>query len=338
MTDQLQKDARTFLAEVEEEVKAECQQSAGDEIARLNAAHAAEIEALNAAHAAETEALNAAHAAEISKMQADFDVRIVQERERYYNEGFADGKTDHSQEAGGTAADKDEPAPDPGDVPAPEPEGCTDAKVRTSLLALLGDKKSVFGIVDAQGRAYATADEYCRAGSPVPLGVGYTDGTLFLCMGAREIAAAAFGGNGVNFGSSVYATSAQWGKDDKPNAPSAFNDYSGAKSTEGLVSGCSDSIAARCRDVVFANGKHGYMPACGELRLFTRSAAQVDALLEVIQGDKLIFKAGAHQMHAATLNPKTTLCYWGVRYSTTSSQPESHSRTSMLRTRTFVEI
>lgn len=110
MTEQLQKDARAFLTEVEEEVKAECQQSAGDEIARLNAAHAAEIEALNAAHAAEIEALNAAHAAEISKMQADFDVRIVQERERYYNEGFADGKTEQSQGAGVAGT---EPEPEP---------------------------------------------------------------------------------------------------------------------------------------------------------------------------------------------------------------------------------
>ena len=160
------------------------------------------------------------------------------------------------------------------------------------------------------------------------LGIGYTDGAHHLCMHPKKVGRAAFGGNGVNFGSKVHTTKRQWPKDTTARENAAWDDYSGISNTEGIKSACTDSIAARCKD---------YMPACAELRVYCKHFTEVDALLKAVDGDVLKVQNGAYLLWSSTCRDAGNA--WCVRYMNEGdAQPAYHPKTSVLFTRQFITL
>lgn len=207
---------------------------------------------------------------------------------------------------------------------------------RESLLSLKGDKEYVFAILDIEGNAYLTAKEWSDAGAKAILGIGYTEGKTFLCMHINEVGAAEFGGNGTLFGSKVCTTTAQW-EQPVEGVASAMNDFGGASNTEGIIGGCKDSLAEKCKRVEFANGQHGYMPASGELRVFCRHLGEVDAIIRDLGGDPLKTKKEAELLFSSTCRNSTTV--WCVKYvNSGDAMPAFREKAAAYPTRVFVKI
>jgi len=251
-----------------------------------------------------------------------------------YNSGYTKGY-DVGYKEGQAQADPTEP-----DVPEPEPitppvEEYNSEKAIANLKALKVGSY-VFAIMDKFGNAYATVDDWKNAGSKEVLGIAYCSSSRQMCMGIKKLASSVFGGYGINFNSKVYTTTKQW-HNTSTSEVAAFDDYTGVSNTEGIIEGCNDSLAAKCRDVVFANGKNGYMPACAELRTFCKFFSQVDKLLEGVGGDKLKTISGAQALHSSTCKNKSYV--WTVRYyKDGDAQPQANLKTNKLSTRVFVEL
>lgn len=225
-------------------------------------------------------------------------------------------------------------APDPAPV-EPVIEGFDAEAAKANLTALRGSASLIVAIMDARGLVYADADAWKEAGSPEVLGIAYQDSSHTLLMHPKRVAAAEFGGGGITFGKKVFTSTVQWLN--SQGRPSAFEDATGVSNTEGIIEGCSDSLAAKCAGVTFANGQKGYMPAAGELRLVCKRIVAVDALLEAVGGDTLKWHNGAHLMHSSSCRNATTV--WNVRYSKEGdAQPAYRAKTSKCPTRVFMKL
>lgn len=256
-----------------------------------------------------------------------------------YKEGYEQGVIDHQ-----TPITPDPITPDPVEPEPIEPEpiepstGSTEydsEKAKANLKALLTDSY-VFAIMDKYGNAYKTVEDWKNHGSNEVLGIGYCTSKRFMCMSIKRIASSVFGGNGIKFNSKVYTTTKQWHNTSTAEI-AAFDDYTGVSNTEGIMEGCSDSLAEKCHNVVFANGKNGYMPACAELRTYCKYFSQVDKLLEGVGGDKLKTINGAQAMHSSTCKDKSYV--WAVRYYRDGdAQPQANLKTQKWATRAFVEL
>jgi len=252
-----------------------------------------------------------------------------------YNSGYTKGYDDGYKigQASTEPTVPDEPIIEP-DIPVEPNEYSTEKAI--SNLKALKTGSYVFAIIDKYGNAYATVNDWKNAGSKEVLGIGYCTNSVQLCMGIKKTESAAFGGDGIKFNSKVYTTTKQW-HNTSTSVIAAFDDMTGPSNTEGIMEGCSDSLAEKCYNVVFANGKHGYMPACGELRLFCKYFSQVDALLGGVGGDKIKTQNGASVYFSSTCKDKNYA--WGVRYMNEGdAQPQANLKTKKLRTRVFVVL
>ena len=256
-----------------------------------------------------------------------------------YNLGLSDGKA-VGYESGYTRGylDGANECEEGGEVTPPTPptgDTSYDSERAKANLQALRTGSYVFAIMDKFGNAYATVDDWKAKGSKEVLGIGYASATLELCMGIKKTSSFAFGGDGVKFNSKVCTTKQQWHKN--TGELTAFDDYSGASNTEGIMEGCNDSLAEKCYAVTFPNGRNGYMPGCGELRLYCKYFKQVDALLEGVGGDVLKTVAGAQVMHASTCKDNSYV--WAVRYyNEGDAQPQANLKTKKLPTRVFVQL
>ncbi len=216
-------------------------------------------------------------------------------------------------------------------------EGVYDSNTaKANLLALKGEQSYVVCVMDCFGKVYGTVKEWLEAGSPLVLGIAYTNGKDFLCMHINEIAKSKFGGDGVMFGKKVHTTTKQW-KSENSTTLTAFDDRNGVLNTEGIIEGCNDSLAAKCKAVVFNNGKSGYMPASGELRLYCKYMSKVDALINDLGGDPLKTQHGAQMLHSSTCRNASTV--WMVRYMKDGdAQPAFREKNTVCPTRAFVEL
>jgi len=243
-----------------------------------------------------------------------------------YKEGYKDGKSQ---------VEPTEP-----DVPEIEPitppaEEYNSEKAIANLKALRVGSY-VFAIMDKFGNAYATVDDWKNGGSKDVLGIAYCSSNRQMCMGINKVGPSVFGGDGNSFNSKVCTTTKQW-PNSSTKETAAFDDYSGLSNTEGIIECCTDSLAEKCHNIVFANGKNGYMPSCGELRIFCKYFPEVDKLLEGVGGNKLKTQSGAQVMHSSTCKNKSYV--WAVRYMKEGdAQPQSNLKTKNLSTRVFVEL
>ena len=267
-----------------------------------------------------------------------------------YAEGFENGKNeqqvtpvipDPSVNPEPIEVDPDTPVtPEPEPVePEPEVPATYNAeKLKTDLLALkeLKAKSCVFAIADVTGKLYYDKTEYTEAGKPEVLGIAYTDGEKFLCMHPKKLASHIFGGAGIKFNSKVYTTTKQW-RNSANNIIPAFDDYTGVSNTEGIIEGCDDSVAAICKQVIFANGQSGYMPAQAEMRVFCKYFSRVDELLGIIGGDKLKIQSGAQLLWSSTCADAKYA--WCVRYMTDGdAQPMKKLKSEKAPCRVYMKI
>ncbi len=280
-----------------------------------------------------------------------------------YRKGYADGYEKHKAETEG-ATDAGQPTtepiqeptgpevPSPADDPAEDPvnEGYSREKVITELLAIKGSKSYAFGIIDTRGNVHADAAEWILNGRPEVLGIGYTDGTIHLCLHPKKADFAPFGFDGTKV-PGVYHTKRQWKKDSKPGEPAAYEDYSGAKSSDALVKAQEAAEAAgdaralahfmaicRARELVAANGKPGYLPPCGEMRIFCQRFKLVDPLLTAVGGDKLRTRTGNANEGFWTSTCINETQAWIVMFSDSNCQPAQRQKLTNFYVRAFVEL
>lgn len=212
---------------------------------------------------------------------------------------------------------------------APEPqtndpvnENYSSAKVISELLAIKGNNPYAFGIVDVLGNVYADGKEWEQDGKPHVLGIGFTDGTHHLCMGAKAVSSCRYGDNGKYDG--VFTSTDMWGK--------VLSDYSGSSNTEGIVKVTKNSIAWKCREL------SGYLPAYAELNAYWKRFEEVDVLLKAIGGDMLRTTMGSQIMWTST-NKNDTTAYGLMYYSASKkSQPVAKTKTTSYPTRVFFNL
>ena len=251
--------------------------------------------------------------AKAAQMMADYDAKV----KAAYNEGYAACKAE--LDAGAKPSTPDT---------KPEPATYSREKAVNGLLGIKGDKPHAFGIIDTAGNVYADALAWDLRGKPDVLGIGYTDGEHFLCLHPLRVQAAAFGGDGVNFGAQVHTTKRQWHKDTTAKENAAYDDFSGVSNTAGIVAGCTDSIAAKCTD---------YLPACGELRVYCKYYAEVDALLKAIGGDVLKTGGGTQVLWSSTCRDASLA--WAVLFGANyAAQPAYRAKIIKLFTRQFIKL
>lgn len=285
-----------------------------------------------------------------------------------YRNGYADGYEKHKAETEG-ATDAGQPTtepiqeptgpevPSPADDPAEDPvnEGYSREKVITELLAIKGGKSCAFGIVDTSGNVHADAAEWILNGRPEVLGIGYTDGTIHLCLLPKKAGTAPFGFSVVMV-PGVYHTKAQWKKDSKPGKPSAYEDYSGAANSDALVKAQdeAEAIAAgisaaalaaaqntavfKAHSLVSARGKRGYLPPCGEMRIYCANHKKVDPLLTAVGGDKLRTRTGNANEGFWTSTCINETQAWIAMFSDSNSQPAQRQKLTNFNIRAFVEL
>ena len=285
-----------------------------------------------------------------------------------YRKGYADGYEKHKAETEG-ATDAGQPTtepiqeptgpevPSPADDPAEDPvnEGYSREKVITELLAIKGGKSCAFGIVDTSGNVHADAAEWILNGRPEVLGIGYTDGTIHLCLLPKKAGTAPFGFSGAMV-PGVYHTKAQWKKDSKPGKPSAYEDYSGAANSDALVkaqdeaeamaAGISAAALAaaqntavfKAHSLVSARGKRGYLPPCGEMRIYCANHKKVDPLLTAVGGDKLRTRTGNANEGFWTSTCINETQAWIAMFSDSNSQPAQRQKLTNFNVRAFVEL
>lgn len=285
-----------------------------------------------------------------------------------YRKGYADGYEKHKAETEG-ATDAGQPTtepiqeptgpevPSPADDPAEDPvnEGYSREKVITELLAIKGSKSCAFGIVDTSGNVHADAAEWILNGRPEVLGIGYTDGTIHLCLLPKKAGTAPFGFSGAMV-PGVYHTKAQWKKDSKPGKPSAYEDYSGAANSDALVkaqdeaeamaAGISAAALAaaqntavfKAHSLVSARGKRGYLPPCGEMRIYCANHKKVDPLLTAVGGDKLRTRTGNANEGFWTSTCINETQAWIAMFSDSNSQPAQRQKLTNFNVRAFVEL
>lgn len=262
------------------------------------------------------------------RLKADYEAKVTAAYQEGYNKHKAE--VEASQEVSPSTPEPVSPEPQPIDEPVDDPvnEGYSKDKVVSELLAIKGSKAYAFGIVDVMGNVYANEDEWVLDGKPQVLGIGYTDGKHHLCMSPKKVGAAAFGGNGVNFGKKVHTTKRQWHKDTTATENAAWDDYSGESNTLGIREGCDGSIAAKCME---------YMPACAELRVYCKHFKEVDTLLKAVGGDVLKVQNGAYLIWSSTCRDANNA--WCVRFMNEGdAQPAYRSKTSVLFTRQFIAL
>jgi len=253
-----------------------------------------------------------------------------------YTKGYQDGLDKQQEQVDPLTPDVPTPEPIEPDVPTGSTEEYSTEKAKSNLKALLNNSSYVFAILDKYGNAYATVEDWKNQGSKEVLGIGYCTSTRFMCMGIKRIPSSVFGGNGIKFNSKVYTTKKQW-HNTSTSEIAAFDDYTGVSNTEGIMEGCNDSLAEKCYNVQFSNGKHGYMPACAELRTYCKYFSKVDKLLEGVGGDKLKTINGAQAMHSSTCKDNSYV--WAVRYyKDGDAQPQANLKTQKWTTRAFVEL
>lgn len=267
-----------------------------------------------------------------------------------YNEGFAKGKTEgyasgktDGYNAGyeigyndGKQSVEPIPVPDPTPTPVdPEPvveSGYTTEKAHANIEKLLGDGDVLFAIMDENANVYKTGDEWKSAGSPNVLGIVYSSasGNRKLCMHIKTVKSSEFGGNGILFDTKkVFTSTDQW--------KTVYNNYTGESNTEGIIEKDKASLAAVCRNTIFANGKNGYMPAQAELRMYCKYFSRVDALLKAVGGDVLKTQNGALLIWSSTCRDKDKA--WAVRYMKDGdAQPQYCNKTQKLKTRAFMTL
>ena len=267
-----------------------------------------------------------------------------------YNEGFAKGKTEgyasgktDGYNAGyeigyndGKQSVEPIPVPDPTPTPVdPEPvveSGYTTEKAHANIEKLLGDGDVLFAIMDENANVYKTGDEWKSAGSPNVLGIVYSSasGNRKLCMHIKTVKSSEFGGNGILFDKNkVFTSTDQW--------KTVYNDYTGESNTEGIIEKDKASLAAVCRNTIFANGKNGYMPAQAELRMYCKYFSRVDALLKAVGGDVLKTQNGALLIWSSTCRDKDNA--WAVRYMKDGdAQPQYCAKTKKYKTRAFMTL
>ncbi len=285
-----------------------------------------------------------------------------------YRKGYADGYEKHKAETEG-ATDAGQPTtepiqeptgpevPSPADDPAEDPvnEGYSREKVITELLAIKGGKSCAFGIVDTSGNVHADAAEWILNGRPEVLGIGYTDGTIHICLLPKKAGTAPFGFSGAMV-PGVYHTKAQWKKDSKPGKPSAYEDYSGAANSDALVkaqdeaeamaAGISAAALAaaqntavfKAHSLVSARGKRGYLPPCGEMRIYCANHKKVDPLLTAVGGDKLRTRTGNANEGFWTSTCINETQAWIAMFSDSNSQPAQRQKLTNFNVRAFVEL
>lgn len=335
ISDELKKKALDFLAEIENLAKDDGYQVAKDDFdsqyAMLKDEYETKIKKAYDLGMAEGEtAAKRLFDDLIAQMKADYDAKV----KAAYNEGY---NARAAEESG--ASPVVNPDPEPIDEPVDDPvnEGYSREKVISELLAIKGSSSYAFGIVDVNGNVYANASEWILDGKQDVLGIGFTNGTLHLCMHAKKIASAPYGAIDVKV-DGVYHTKLQWKKDSKPNQPSAYEDYSGAKNSDALVANCPDSIAHKAHAVVFANGKHGYLPPCGELRIYCQYHAKVDELLKAVGGDAIYSHKGTYNESMWSSTAIDAKQAWVVLYSETHTQPAQRNKSVKCPIRVFVEL
>lgn len=285
-----------------------------------------------------------------------------------YRKGYADGYEKHKAETEGTT-DAGQPTtepiqeptgpevPSPADDPAEDPvnEGYSREKVITELLAIKGGKSCAFGIVDTSGNVHADAAEWILNGRPEVLGIGYTDGTIHLCLLPKKAGTAPFGFSGAMV-PGVYHTKSQWKKDSKPGKPSAYEDYSGAANSDALVkaqdeaeamaAGISAAALAaaqntavfKAHSLVSARGKRGYLPPCGEMRIYCANHKKVDPLLTAVGGDKLRTRTGNANEGFWTSTCINETQAWIAMFSDSNCQPAQRQKLTNFNVRAFVEL
>lgn len=218
-------------------------------------------------------------------------------------------------------------------VDDPVHEGYSRDKAVAELLAIKGSKSCAFGIVDTKGNVYADVSEWILDSKPNVLGIGYTDGIHHLCMLPKKIASSPLGGSGAV---DAYTTKKQW-RNSSTKDVAAFDDYEGVSNTFGHLNASDNTIAAKCYEVVAANGNRGYLPACAEQRVYCKYYKTVDALLTAIGGDALKTQNGAQLLWSSTCRDNTHA--WAVRYMAEGdAQPQYNAKTKSLPCRVFVEL
>lgn len=249
-----------------------------------------------------------------------------------YTKGYQDGLDKQQEQIDPITPDVPPIEPD---VPTGSTEEYSSEKAKANLKALQKDSY-VFAIMDKFGNAYKTVDDWKNGGSKEVLGIGFCSGNTYLCMGIKKVVSSTFGGDGVNFNSKVYTTTKQW-HNTSTSTIAAFDDYTGVSNTKGIMEGCIDSAAEKCYNVLFANGKNGYLPACGEMRTYCKYFSQVDALLVGVGGDKLKIQNGAQLLWSSTCRDKNNA--WAVRYMKDGdAQPAYRAKTLKTPSRVFVEL
>jgi hypothetical protein len=314
-------------------ISKELQQEALDLLAKVEAA---------AKEEGRKEALSEC-AAQLAEQQARFDAQLAKERQAAYAEGYnahlAEAETATQGNNPNTPSEHSENS-DHSEHSNPPTSTYSRDRAINGLLSLKGSNSHAVAIIDKYGNVHT--DGKNLAISDV-LGIGFTDGEHHLCMSLFKVAAAELCPDGVNFGDDVFTTQYQW-RNAANKATPAFDDYDGVMNTAGFLKHCSDSLAHRCHAVIFANGRNGYMPACGELRLISKYGSEADALLKSFGkksdgnfvADMLQYQAGAILEHTSTLC--TAPYSWAVRHYSTASQPEKVLRSRKFRTRPFVEL
>lgn len=343
MTEQLEQDAINFVKEVEAVAKDQGYQAAKEDFdsqyAMLKDEYESKIKKAYDLGLAEGE----------TAAKRLFDDLIAQTKAEYESKvkaAYTDGYNARMAEESGTTPDVT-PVPEPIDEPVDDPvnEGYNREKVISELLAIKGSKSFAFGIVDVRGNVYANPAEWTLDNKPEVLGIGYTDGSLHLCMLPKKAGATIFGFNGVKV-AGVYYTKGQWKKDSKANAPSAYEDYSGASNSDALVKamGSYDSTAVRgtaiykAHSLVAANGKKGYLPPCGEMRIYCRYHKEVDELLTAVGGDKIRNRVGNAGEGIWTSTGLSETQGWIVLYSDNNTQPAQRDKNTSQGVRAFVEL
>ena len=250
-----------------------------------------------------------------------------------------------------------EPRPEPSNPEPsnPEPEPTSDAysrdKVIAGLIAIKGSKTHAFGIVDVCGNVYADEAEWILDGKPQVLGIGYTDGTIHLCLLPKKAGTAPFGFSGAMV-PGVYHTKAQWKKDSKPGKPSAYEDYSGAANSDALVkaqdeaedmaagisAAAQNTAVFKAHSLVSARGKRGYLPPCGEMRIYCANHKKVDPLLTAVGGDKLRTRTGNANEGFWTSTCINETQAWIAMFSDSNSQPAQRQKLTNFNVRAFVEL